>query len=445
MSTALHEPPVTDPGGLDAALDRLADALDEAGVELWQVPDRDLAAGAVRCGRLVSRTTALLTRLLGEVDTRELALCTGACSTTAWTRHELNLIPREARTLVGVATAVRGGMAVTGAAFAAGDVSLGQAAAITTTIGELPEDVPSEVRDRAESELVAYADRFDSAQLTRLGQHILTVVAPEIGEAHDAAALERQEQQARRRRELFFTPDGHGTVFVRGRLTDEAAAIIRAALDPLARPLPATADGPDPRTPGQRRADAMEELARRALTGYTDPPPAVADPGDVARGGDNGAATTVVVTIPLRTLTDGLGYATLPDGTLLSAGAARRKACDADLIPAVLGTGSAVLDVGRAQRLFTGARRCALILRDRGCAFPGCDRPASWCDGHHILGHAHGGSTAVDNGVLLCGHHHHVVHNDGWQIYIVDDGVPEFIPPPHVDPTRTPRRNHRHR
>lgn len=222
---------MTDPGGLDAALDRLADALDEAGVELWQVPDRDLAAGAVRCGRLVSRTTALLTRLLGEVDTRELALCTGACSTTAWTRHELNLIPREARTLVGVATAVRGGMAVTGAAFAAGDVSLGQAAAITTTIGELPEDVPSEVRDRAESELVAYADRFDSAQLTRLGQHILTVVAPEIGEAHDAAALERQEQQARRRRELFFTPDGHGTVFVRGRLTDEAAAIIRAALD----------------------------------------------------------------------------------------------------------------------------------------------------------------------------------------------------------------------
>lgn len=172
MSTALHEPPVTDAGGLDAALDGLAVVLDEAGVELWRVPDRDLAAGAVRCGRLVSRTTALLTRLLGEVDTRDLALRTGGCSTTAWTRHELNLIPREARTLFGVATAVRGGMAVTGAAFAAEDVSLGQAAAITATIGELPEDVPSEVRDRAESELVAYADRFDSAQLTRLGQHI---------------------------------------------------------------------------------------------------------------------------------------------------------------------------------------------------------------------------------------------------------------------------------
>ncbi|MBA3251498.1 MAG: HNH endonuclease [Geodermatophilaceae bacterium] len=85
-----------------------------------------------------------------------------------------------------------------------------------------------------------------------------------------------------------------------------------------------------------------------------------------------------------------------------------------------------------------------MILRDKGCAFPGCDRPYEWCDGHHILGHARGGGTALGNGVLLCGVHHHVVHNDGWEIVIADDGVPEFIPPPTVDPSRTPRRNHRH-
>jgi len=328
-------------------------------------------------------------------------------------------------------------MAATGSAFAAGDLSLSQAAAITTTVGELPGEVPAEVRQQAEGELVGWADRFDAQQLARLGQHILTVVAPEIGEAHDAEALERQEQQARRRRELFFTPDGQGTVHVRGRLTDEAAAIVRAALDPLAAPLPRTADGPDPRTAGQRRADALEELARRALTGQ-----AVAGPdGNEPTGRP---AAQVFVTIPWRTLTDGLGLATLPDGTPLSPGAARRMACDADLIPAVLGGGSAILDVGRSQRLFTGARRRALILRDRGCTFPGCDRPPAWCDGHHILGHAHGGRTALGNGVLLCGFHHHVVHEDGWEIVIADDGVPEFIPPPTVDPIRTPRRNHRH-
>ncbi len=72
-------------------------------------------------------------------------------------------------------------------------------------------------------------------------------------------------------------------------------------------------------------------------------------------------------------------------------------ACDADLIPAVLGAHSAVLDVGRNQRLFTAARRRALILRDRGCAFPGCDRPPEWCQGHHILSCAPGGTTALDN------------------------------------------------
>ena len=372
------------PGGLELVLATLSEALDLGhATELWQVPDRGLAGAAVECGRLTSRMQALLVRLLGEVHARDLALRSGACSTTAWTRHALNQTPREARTLVGVATALRIGMATTGAAFAAGELSLAQAAAITTTVGELPDDVPAE-------------------------------------------ALERQEQQARRRRELFFTPDGHGTVFVRGRLTDGAAAIVRAALDPLARPLPRTADGPDPRTAGQRRADALEELARRALAGHTD------------------TATRVFVTIPWQTLTDGLGLATLPDGTPLSPGAARRMACDAEIIPAVLGGASAVLDVGRGQRLFTGARRRALILRDKGCAFPGCDRPYEWCDGHHILGHARGGGTALGNGVLLCGVHHHVVHSDGWEIVIADDGVPEFIPPPTVDPSRTPRRNHRH-
>jgi len=241
------------PVGLDATLDRLAAALEDAGGELWQLPDRELAAGTVRCGRLVSRATALLTRLLGEVDARDVASRSGACSTSAWTRHELNVTPQEARTLVGVASAVRGGMAATGAAFAAGDLCLAQAAAITSAVGELPDDISAEVRERAERELLGYAARFDARQLTRLGQHILTVVAPEIGEARDAEALERQEQQARRRRELFFTPDGHGTVFVRGRLTDEAAAIVRAALDPLARPLPATADGPDRARPGSAR------------------------------------------------------------------------------------------------------------------------------------------------------------------------------------------------
>jgi len=119
-------------------------------------------------------------------------------------------------------------------------------------------------------------------------------------------------------------------------------------------------------------------------------------------------------------------------------------ACDCRLIPAVLGGPSEVLDVGRAQRFFTGPRRRALVLRDRGCAFPGCDRPPAWCDAHHIVSYADGGVTSLGNGMLLCGHHHTVIHRDHWTIGIAVDGVPQFTPPPHIDPTGTPQRNHRH-
>ena len=268
------DPPVNDP--VTAAVAELSAVLDRAAeVPTWVPSDEALAAAVAACATAVTRAQALLVGLVGEIGARGIGTRRGAVSTAAWLRHELNATPREARTHVGVATAIRGGITVTGAAFGAGHVSLAQA--------------------------VAIADRFGAQQLARLGAHILTVVAPEIGEACDAEALERQEQQARRRRELFFTPDGHGTVHLRGRLTDEAAAIVRAALDPLAAPLPRTVAGTDQRTTGQRRADALVELCRRGLRS-----------GDVPESG--GEPTQVVVTIPLRTLTEGLGPARLPDG-----------------------------------------------------------------------------------------------------------------------------------
>lgn len=353
---------------IDAALAALASALDATqSVEQWPVQDRDLAAAAVACGRLVSRTQAWLTQLVGEIDARDIGVRSGASSTVAW---------------------VRRGMAVTGDAFRAGDLGLAQAVVDTDTVTELPDDLPPAVRDRADADLVASAAQFDAQQLARLGRHILAVVAPG-GDARDAEALAREDERARRRRELFFTPDGFGTVHLRGRLTDEAAAVVRAALDPWSAPLPRTAEGPDARTAGQRRADALTELARRSLTGQSGGvEEGIGRPDCDVRRRPARPAAQVVVTVPLRVLTEGLGTVTLPDGTTLTPGAARRLACDADLIPAVLGTHSAVLDVGRSQRLFTGAQRQALILRDRGCAFPGCDRPPEWCEGHHILGFA---------------------------------------------------------
>jgi hypothetical protein len=151
------------------------------------------------------------------------------------------------------------------------------------------------------------------------------------------------------------------------------------------------------------------------------------------------------VTVPFDVLTGQLGAGLLDTGEPITAEQVRRIACDAQILPAVLGSDGQVLDLGRSRRLFTGAIRRALVLRDGGCAFPGCDRPARWTEGHHIQPWPAGGPTTMDNGVLLCGHHHRAIHHDGWQVRLATDHRPEFLPPTHIDPHRQPRRNIYHR
>jgi hypothetical protein len=122
-----------------------------------------------------------------------------------------------------------------------------------------------------------------------------------------------------------------------------------------------------------------------------------------------------------------------------------RLACDAKILPAVLGGDGAVLDLGRTRRLFDGPLRRALVLRDGGCAFPQCDRPPRWCHAHHLTHWVDGGATCLDNAVLLCGAHHRVIHRGEWTVRLGPDRLPEFIPPAHTDPEQRPRRNTFHR
>jgi hypothetical protein len=106
----------------------------------------------------------------------------------------------------------------------------------------------------------------------------------------------------------------------------------------------------------------------------------------------------------------------------------------------VLGGNGEPLDIGRKTRTVPAPMRRALVLRDGGCAFPGCTIPASWCDAHHRDHWADGGVTALPNLVLLCGVHHELIHRSDWQI-TMRQGRPEFIPPSFIDPDRAPRRN----
>ncbi len=118
----------------------------------------------------------------------------------------------------------------------------------------------------------------------------------------------------------------------------------------------------------------------------------------------------------------------------------RRLACDAAVLPAVLGDQGQVLDLGRAQRTFTAAQRRALTIRDRGCTFPGCTVPATWCEAHHVVPWHQGGATDVSNGALCCLFHHTLADNSTWDIDTTT-GIPLWRPPATVDPQRPLMRN----
>jgi hypothetical protein len=188
----------------------------------------------------------------------------------------------------------------------------------------------------------------------------------------------------------------------------------------------------DDRTYGQRRADALVDICRLAL-----------NTGELPTNG--GDRPQIALTMDFEQLRDDVGAATLDNGEKLTATQARRMACDAHLLPVVLGTHGQVLDVGQSRRLITGALRRALVIRDGGCAFPGCDRPPRWCDGHHIQSWIDGGPTSLSNSVLLCRHHHRVIHHSTWTVHLTPDGRPEFTPPAHLDPQQRPRHNLYHR
>ncbi|GLZ51831.1 HNH endonuclease signature motif containing protein [Actinomycetospora sp. NBRC 106378] len=154
---------------------------------------------------------------------------------------------------------------------------------------------------------------------------------------------------------------------------------------------------------------------------------------------------TLTVTLDYETLrqqlTDtGTALALLGDSTWIRPDTVRRLACDADVIPIVLGSKGEVLDVGRKTRSIPTATGRAVTLRDRHCAFPGCRRRARTAQIHHIQHWAHDGHTEPDNLVCLCRYHHDLVHHSGWDVIMVDH-LPWFRPPAWLDPTRTLRHN----
>jgi hypothetical protein len=258
-----------------------------------------------------------------------------------------------------------------------------------------------------EVEMLELARKHSVASLRYLCRYARHVADPD-GFFNDAEA-----DYSRRRLHVSLMSDGMHAID--GVLDPAGGAALRTALDSLARRL-----GPeDDRTRSQRMADSLAELVHHAM-----------DEGKLPRR--NGVKPHVTVTTTLEGLKNELGAppADLELSLPVSTRTLERIACDST-ISRVLFADSMVVDVGRATRVVSAPTRRALRTRDRGCRWPGCDRPVNWSTPHHIVAWSRGGPTHLPNLVLLCFHHHRLVHEGGWQMVKTGREF-RFLPPKRI-------------
>jgi Domain of unknown function (DUF222)/HNH endonuclease len=395
-----------------------------AAVDSTTLPAAALQDAVVELRRLIDGLEGTWLRLVATLDG------SGAPQggTTAWLRSSCRLSPAAARSRVTLARRLTERTTVA-SELSAGEISVDHARLLTTALDELAA-VDAQLAARTEAPMLDAARRLDPARLRRTIAHARYALTPEATVAAD--------ESIHHRRRIDVASTFEGTVAVSGVLDAEGGEVLLTALAALSGRW-----GPDDeRSPGQRRADALVELCHRQL-GRGELPalggerphltvlvpihslPATPARDDVLpvhhRAGNapagiatprptGGAAGRSGPTIDGARWSDQLFGPETMWGAVLGSDAARRLACDASLTRVVLGPESQPLDVGRRTRLIPPAVRAALVVRDRGCTHPGCDRGPQWTDAHHVLHWADGGSTSLDNLVLLCRQHHRTVH-----------------------------------
>jgi uncharacterized protein DUF222/HNH endonuclease len=230
----------------------------------------------------------------------------------------------------------------------------------------------------------------------------------------DPEGVADEQRRIVEERYLRFTDSEDGTVYLKGALDSASGATVRTALEPMAQAI----GDDDLRSRERRQADALIELAEHAL-----------DTGAVPQ--HTSVRPHVQVTTTLETLQGLIGA---PAGEMalslpISSKTVQRIACDSSITRVLLGADSAVIDAGRARRVVSGGSRRLLEARDKQCRWPSCERPASWTAAHHIRHWAQGGKTDLSNMILLCRHHHWMVHEGGWRLSLSADGQVLAIPP----------------
>lgn len=403
----------------------------------------DAAQAVIRsaAGILATASGEISRRSQGDGDS-SFARRLGEKNAVQLVAHRAGISLGDAAQLVTVGEAVAAQVALSGEdlpakrpvmaeALASGALSVPQAATIERTLASVAHLLWVDQAEALERQLVdkAVSDEWSVAQFVAFCKRIPNRLDP------DGAAP--RDEQLRARAFVRDTELENGMLRIVAELDPESGAFYKAAI--RARTNPRRDGGeiravnladPTKPTPMQAKVDAFVSIMRESLR------------ADDGRTG--GVDTTILVRIELKDLLEGIGSATIDGiGEPISAAAARRLAVEADLIPQVFDGKSVLLDQGESKRVFTKAQRYGILGMFGGCGFPKCDIPGSMTEMHHVGPWAtrskHGKGTDLLNGIPLCGFHNRLMEQ-GWELVFDEDHEPWFIPPPTVDPTRTPVR-----
>jgi len=358
---------------------------------------------------LVDRARRDLDRLLvvavGQAQQRGTANGAGASSLVDWVAGYCPWLPAvEVAQVVAVVGAARQPRnTLLAQAVTEGRVPVRRAARLVRALDQVAPFATEQEYRAYQAIVLPLAAAGSDKDLAQGCAHLVAVVRPQ----QEGQDLDRAQRAAR---DFSERPSTAGMVEFTWRLDPEGAAVVHAVTHSAAAAPCPDHTGPDPRSPGARRAEALLTVLKRGMAA-----------GDGVH--TNGAAT-MVVRFEHGVLTGQLtSIGRTATGEQLGAGTLRRMACEADLVPAVYGGPSQVLDLGRAARLATRAQHLALGLRDQGCTMAGCSMPAQFCIAHHITWWSRGGNTDLDNLALLCQRHHGVVHDRDLRATIDAEGV----------------------
>jgi hypothetical protein len=399
---------------LHACLDRLGS------VDPGRLSAEEQARLLLELSRVESRVAGLKLDLLAAAEKSQTARRAGAASTGQWAAKIVHADGGETQRQVGLATGLDG-HAPTRQALSEGLISPGHAEVILRADRQLPTTASPEQRTTVERSLLAQAETMSPSALRRVARRAISAIEPDPAavEAHEDAVLRDEEAGARALTRLTLHDNRDGTVSGHFTVPTLQGHLLRKILETMTAPRRGRLGASQAQSgPAQgvhtdwdhARGTALCELLEHLPTDHL----------------HSRTAATVVVTMDDATLRGALAAAGLDTDDSISSGEARRLACNAGIMPAVLGGRSEVLDLGRLKRLFSEPQRIALGLRFKTCSADGCDRPFAWCELHHRRPWSQVGRTDLADGMPLCHFHHQRIHDSGFVHATLPDGSVRF-------------------